>query len=125
MRDPEKRKIWNRKYYEKHPDRVKASQSKYHLKVKEKRKDRWVLREHGCSAFDYQRMLDEQEDGCAICGRPPECEKRLAVDHDHSTGEIRGLLCERCNQGLGLFGDSPSRLREAADYLEGKGSLND
>lgn len=51
---------------------------------------------------------------CKICGST----KLLRIDHDHATGEIRGVLCHNCNVALGLMGDSPDRLRDAARYLE-------
>lgn len=74
---------------------------------------------------DVVRMLEEQKYSCAIC-RKPLNEGTLCVDHDHkccagqrSCGEcVRGLLCTRCNHGLGHFRDNPERLRLAADYLE-------
>jgi hypothetical protein len=74
------------------------------------------------SVSEYDRLLALQGGKCAICGRPPG-RVRLAVDHDHKSGAVRGLLCGRapkrnCNQGLGYFSDSPERLRAAADYLE-------
>jgi peptide methionine sulfoxide reductase MsrB len=57
--------------------------------------------------------------GCAICGRTrrPD-EKRLALDHDHVTGMVRGVLCQACNNGLGHFQDDPERLLKAALYIE-------
>jgi len=61
-------------------------------------------------------VLEEQEGVCAICFDPPTV-RPLSVDHDHKTGKARGLLCKRCNLGLGLFLDSQSRLEAAADYL--------
>ena len=60
-------------------------------------------------------MFADQEKRCAICGKL--CE-RLAVDHDHKSMKIRGLLCYSCNTGLGNFYDNPVSLRAAADYLE-------
>jgi len=66
----------------------------------------------------YNRLLAHQDGGCAICGRKPT-RIRLAVDHSHATGLLRGLLCFRCNRGYGLFHDEdPIRLRKAAEYLE-------
>lgn len=60
---------------------------------------------------------------CAICGDSETYQRdgklrRLAVDHDHSTGVVRGVLCTRCNSGLGMFRDKPALLRAAALYLE-------
>jgi hypothetical protein len=74
---------------------------------------------------DYEKMYEEQKGLCAICnkpetyihqstGKPP----RLSVDHCHSRGKIRKLLCKACNQGLGLFKDNPEILRKAANYVE-------
>lgn len=54
---------------------------------------------------------------CAICGEKNKG-KRLAIDHCHQSGKIRGFLCTGCNVALGLMGDSPGRLRRAAEYLE-------
>lgn len=65
---------------------------------------------------DYERMLTEQEGQCACCGRIPD---KLVIDHDHATGEVRGLLCYACNTGIGLLRDSPSTLDLAKDYLQG------
>ena len=52
---------------------------------------------------DYLTMLANQGGGCAICGQPPANGMHLAVDHDHATGAIRGLLCTRCNLQLGWY----------------------
>ncbi len=62
----------------------------------------WRMKKYGLSEADYQNMVDSQENLCAICGRT-EDNKALAVDHDHDTGEIRGLLCGYCNVRLGWF----------------------
>jgi Recombination endonuclease VII len=59
-------------------------------------------------------MAKAQDYKCAICGE----EKRLVVDHDHATGDIRALLCDDCNKGLGSFKDNPDNLLKAAYYLE-------
>ena len=66
----------------------------------------------------YAEMLEAQGGVCWICEKPPRA-RQLAVDHDHDTGEIRGLLCTNCNLALGNFKDSPERLRKAIEYLEG------
>jgi hypothetical protein len=75
-------------------------------------------------ASDYQMMLDDQNGGCAICGAKPEKGKRLDIDHDHETGEVRGLLCGLHNRLLGMGQDDPNILRRAADYLESGGHFS-
>lgn len=86
-------------------------------------RDRWLRQTYGIGLREYEVMLAEQSGVCAICRRPETVIWRgmlrpLAVDHDHDTGRVRGLLCANCNQGLGLFADSPDRLRSAAAYVE-------
>jgi hypothetical protein len=78
-----------------------------------------VKAKYGISIEQYETMLKVQGGGCAICGEQCKTGKALAVDHCHKTGVVRGLLCGRCNKGLGLFGDRPGLLRKAADYLNG------
>lgn len=66
----------------------------------------------------YEQMIEAQNGLCAICGATEaENGRALAVDHDHSTGEPRGLLCFNCNIALGKFQDNPKILRRALDYL--------
>ena len=67
---------------------------------------------------DYQEMLDAQQGVCRICRTPP-ASKKLAVDHCHATGKIRGLLCLQCNVAIGHLRDDPELLRRALAYLEG------
>ncbi len=85
-------------------------------------KVRWqrILRDYGVSQDSYTSMLKAQDGVCAICKQPERAErfKFLAVDHDHRTNAVRGLLCHRCNAGLGNFYDSVALIREAGDYLE-------
>lgn len=57
---------------------------------------------------------DLNDKACAICGG----DKRLSIDHDHSSGRVRGLLCSPCNAGLGMFKDDPERLAKAIGYLK-------
>jgi hypothetical protein len=63
-------------------------------------------------------MLKAQNYKCAICGNEDEVEgRKLAIDHCHSEGRVRGLLCGKCNRGLGLFYDNTDLLEKAKDYL--------
>lgn len=77
------------------------------------------LRQYGMTEADYNALLSGQGGGCAICGTTEAGAGggQLPVDHDHETGEVRGLLCHNCNSGLGRFGDDPDRLIAAASYL--------
>jgi len=81
----------------------------------------WSLREKfGISLDRYKEILKEQNYQCAICGRLSESEKdkrMLAVDHDHKTKKVRGILCSNCNNGLGRFFDNTKYLSKAIDYL--------
>lgn len=67
---------------------------------------------------EYLQMLNEQNEVCAICNEPCALGRRLAVDHDHKTGRVRGLLCSRCNTSIGKFNDDVSLLKSAIKYLE-------
>lgn len=73
---------------------------------------------YGIDVAEFNRMFDVQSGCCAICMRhQSEFKKRLSVDHDHSTGKVRALLCQHCNQGLGHFRDSANLLSLAMTYL--------
>ncbi len=75
---------------------------------------------HGLPEGWYASKMKEVDGKCMICGMP-QTDKRftgLCVDHNHSNGDIRGLLCSECNHGLGKFRDRPDILRRAAEYLE-------
>lgn len=83
-----------------------------------------LRRTFGISVERYAEMLRDQGHVCAICRRPETYTqqgsvKALAVDHDHETGAIRGLLCTACNVGIGQLGDDVEVLRAAIRYLEG------
>lgn len=92
------------------------SRHKDRLRNSEKYGQRY-LRNYGLTKKAYEDLLKSQGGGCSICGTPPST-KRLAVDHDHKTGKVRGILCEPCNHGLGKFRDDPSLCHSAAAYLE-------
>lgn len=92
------------------PDRVRVTSRRRHL-----------LRKYGLTLADYDQMLAAQGGLCDICQSPPESESNhykpnLAVDHDHGTGQVRGLLCLTCNRTLGLIGDH--NLAAAAAYIQ-------
>lgn len=83
--------------------------------------DRWdgiIRRKYGITLEEYEQKLEDQGGVCAICGKPDEVEgRRMAIDHCHDTGAVRGLLCGNCNRGLGNFQDSHQLVAKAAEYL--------
>jgi hypothetical protein len=86
--------------------------------------------EYGMSLETYYQLRSEQLGRCAICNRYENQinhnSQKLVVDHDHETGKVRGLICHKCNAGLGAFKDSPELLESAKQYLLGNhGKLTD
>lgn len=81
-------------------------------------------RKYGLDAVQLQKMHDDRQGRCDICGKEETVlgstgkVKSLAVDHDHNTGRVRGLLCNNCNRGIGLLSKEPELLRRALVYLE-------
>lgn len=94
----------------------------YHSKNRELRKT-YKWKRYGVTMDDFHRMLAEQDSRCAICRRPETIKRKdgvphgLAIDHDHETGVVRGLLCRSCNTALGLVRDSPKILMTMIAYL--------
>lgn len=93
----------------------------WHHRNREKRLE-WVRnghmrRKYGLEPGDYERLLEEQGGGCAICGADKDGTRRLAVDHDPLTGKVRGLLCGNCNRAIGQLGHDVPRIRRAIAYL--------
>jgi hypothetical protein len=91
----------------------------------EKHHDQMLRRRYGITLQDYNTMLAKQGGGCAICGaissgrktKLHEVAQRFHVDHNHATGQIRGLLCHQCNVICGFAKDDVTRLRSAITYL--------
>ena len=84
----------------------------------EKQHDQQLRRMYGSSREEYLALTEAQGGGCGICGCT---DRKLVMDHNHKTGEVRGTLCQTCNKGIGLLQDSPSIVRAALDYLENRG----
>ena len=80
-----------------------------------------IKRKWGITGMQYKTMLKSQKGVCAICGKANiNKNRRLAVDHCHKSNKIRGLLCGKCNIGIGQFNDNPKLLRKAALYIESR-----
>jgi hypothetical protein len=105
------------------PERIREINRRAYRKNPLATRDRHLQYSYGITYSQYVVLRQEQDDCCAICGRPETArvrgggERQLAVDHDHESGAIRGLLCHSCNIGLGYFGESAERLDFAASYL--------
>lgn len=103
--------------YRKFRNKIRSRNSRYyHSNAKLITKRRRVCK-YGLSDADFRKMMRAQKGVCKICGRKAG-KKPLHVDHDHQTKKVRGLLCHKCNLGLGLFSDSLRVLKEAVTYLE-------
>lgn len=133
QRDKAKVKIVNARYYQKHKCAVRTSQQHYYTNHKDMFKtnyDKWVnthpnynsevkrLARYGISFSDFSDMLKSQKGKCKICAKPFKSRRSTHVDHNHSTNEVRALLCNRCNSLLGMCGESPTILRKAIKYLD-------
>lgn len=115
----EEKSAKRKEFYVKNRDRLRAQGNAYYHKRKmhfaamnkqwrednpEKTKSTKLMEKFGIDFLQYNKILAEQNGCCAICGRhKSEFKRALAVDHNHDTKEIRGLLCHTCNNGIGCF----------------------
>lgn len=114
-----RQKLWrqNPENLSKAVKRTKEWYEKNKSYVKRDKRDRDLKRLYGIGEVDFNEMLAKQEGKCKICKKPQTEEKYLHVDHCHDTKKIRGLLCTKCNTGLGLFCESAELLEKAKEYL--------
>lgn len=104
LKHKEKRNNYSKEYNKKHPRTAKNTEKKY---------------KYGITQSQYEQMVINQQNKCAICNNPPISFKPvLYIDHCHTTGKVRGLLCHFCNAGIGMLKDNPDLLRKAITYLE-------
>jgi len=109
---------YNRQYRIKNKEKLTNYQKEYrktHPRLREQREDN-LKYAFGITLAQYNEMLESQAGGCAICEQKPTT-IRLAVDHDHITGTIRGLLCVGCNTTVGKLRDSPELVEKLRRYL--------
>lgn len=99
------RKSYSKKYYQKQT----SSDPDFFKKVN-------IMSRYGMTMKDWARMFSEQGESCAICNESPEGEQ-WSVDHCHKTGKVRGILCRKCNTGLGAFDDDIEKMIEATLYI--------
>ena len=109
-----------KRWRDENPERYREYQERWRASGKKKEADRrsYLRRKYGISVEQYDELFETQEGRCAICGSEPTPGISLHVDHDHETGERRGLLCFKCNNALGDFNDDTGQLIRAVAYLE-------
>jgi hypothetical protein len=112
---------YHQRYYQKNKEAMRAQQNAYHKRT---RRDRYLRILYDLTPEQYTEMVVEQKGLCAICFKPETQitksngqTRPLSVDHCHTSGRVRGLLCNVCNQALGLFKDDPTILSSAINYL--------
>lgn len=117
----------NKARYLKHHDRELARGRMRAVRDREKIREysrhyRMLVR-FGITVADWERLFESQGKACAICKRLDPDGRHWHTDHCHETGKLRGILCRRCNLGLGWFDDSTEKLRDATQYLHDHRSL--
>lgn len=114
-------KYYQRKRYAEKKDQILEKQKIYLSKdeTKSKRNAYYLNYNHGVTLDQYNDLLAKQNGVCAICQEECPTGRKLAVDHCHETNVIRGLLCIRCNNGIGQLRDSIKLLQRAIEYLQG------
>lgn len=111
----------NKAYAIKNRDKIKSYNAEWMKRCRKYNPD--ISREsklrnsYKMTMLDYKKMVESQNGSCAICLRTPKPGKKLFIDHDHSTGNVRGLLCAVCNMFLGVIKDSSECLNRAKYYL--------
>jgi hypothetical protein len=97
---------------------LKESRRKWREAHPELHQARHVKNRYGIALQEYEAMAAAADGKCPVCGEPPPPFNGFDLDHDHETGQVRGLLCRPCNLALGGARDNPAILRALADYIE-------
>lgn len=126
-KNPEYNKRTAREWREANPERFKQWGIEYRKRTKEQARKRHYEYRYGFSTEVYEAAVERQGGKCAICRSARSTTKRsLHVDHCHKTGKFRGILCSRCNSGIGNLRDDPKLLARAIAYLTiGVEKMND
>jgi hypothetical protein len=120
MQSREDKNLYNKRYRAENKERIKLARSPSTTSPQMSRENAWKRQGIDITHDEYMCMFIEQNGCCKICKKNQEDLKiALCVDHDHVTGYIRGLLCNKCNSGLGFFNDDAFLVAMAADYLRG------
>ena len=115
---------YKKQWRESNRDKIKIYSKRYRERDKAISLDRALGYKYGITPDMYRELIIKQNGKCAVCGNGETVLSRygiplrLAVDHCHTTGRIRGLLCNRCNRLIGIVNDDPALLRRMAAYIE-------
>lgn len=119
QKNREKCLLNHRLWKEKNKDYCVLKNKERYIKNKTNQRDQKLQIAYKITLLEYNELFIIQNGKCAICGKhQTEFKKAMGVDHNHNTGEIRGLLCSCCNRALGLFSDNIERLKSAIRYME-------
>ena len=113
--DKKKQAEYARRWYHKNRQQCLERQRQWEKRNPGRKRDYRLRRTYGLTIGQYDKMLVQQGGRCAICTQTSST--ALNVDHDHSTGAVRALLCGECNRGLGAFKDNRVTLQAALNYL--------
>lgn len=119
--NPGKGAEYHREWVKNNPERTRKIKQKWKDQNKDKSRDYQLKNQYGITLDDYCEMKEGQGHTCLICGTSEDDERvkrSLVVDHCHTSGEVRGLLCAPCNSGLGFFKDNIEWLERAISYLK-------
>src|SRR4051812_17333354 len=122
--DPEERRLrikeYKKEYFQKNKVQIYERIKSKPVNTKSIRNS-WLKRKYGLTESDYQLLLESQDFKCKICQRPhveAAARSKLVVDHNHKTGNIRGLLCHNCNVTIGLMNEDTDNISKLIDYLK-------
>jgi hypothetical protein len=127
LKNKDFKKVYNKKYRKLNQEELKIKDKEKHIRRKEQSKDTRLKKAFGITLNDYKEMFHNQNGLCKICNKPEtakqsntggEAVRMLSVDHCHTTGKVRSLLCTNCNILLGQSKDSILILQSAIEYLK-------
>lgn len=98
--------------------RAKGGSAQEYQRNKDNYRNTYMKRVYGITLNEYNSMLDQQHGVCYVCHKPPTGERRLAIDHCHTTGSVRKLLCSNCNTVLGLVKEDVNIMNKLINYIK-------
>lgn len=123
----EQQKLYRRKYWQEHPAEKKVILARYRMTHSTEYKNRIYFKhslkkKYGMTEADWANMFLHQGGKCAICGDWLDLafhghDSKIHIDHNHTTGKVRGMLCSACNHAVGFLRDNPKLALKVANYL--------